>query len=160
GELQPGRRLQGHLGAGRRHPAGDGGARAGRPAGGDPAHRAGTGPGPGRWRAGRPATAATAGGPVVGVTAVSPMLSRIAESLFWIGRYVERADVTARILDVHLHLLLEDPWVDEDAACRSLVAVMGMPAPPPAEPASPALQGVPALLGVARVLDQLGFDDA
>ena len=30
------------------------------------------------------------------------MLSRIAESLFWIGRYVERADDTARILDVHL----------------------------------------------------------
>mgnify|MGYP002128547647 CR=1 FL=1 len=29
------------------------------------------------------------------------MLSRIAESLFWIGRYVERADGTARLLDVH-----------------------------------------------------------
>lgn len=28
------------------------------------------------------------------------MLSRIAESLFWIGRYVERAEDTARILDV------------------------------------------------------------
>ncbi|MEE6272531.1 alpha-E domain-containing protein [Georgenia wangjunii] len=57
------------------------------------------------------------------------MLSRIAESLFWIGRYVERADVTARILDVHLQLLLEDPWVEEDTACRSLLAIMGMPAP-------------------------------
>ena len=30
------------------------------------------------------------------------MLSRIAESLFWIGRYVERAEDTSRILDVHL----------------------------------------------------------
>ena len=28
------------------------------------------------------------------------MLSRIAESLFWIGRYIERSDGTARILDV------------------------------------------------------------
>ena len=37
------------------------------------------------------------------------MLSRIAESLFWIGRYIERSDGTARILDVHLQLLLEDP---------------------------------------------------
>ena len=27
------------------------------------------------------------------------MLSRIAESLFWIGRYVERAEDTARILE-------------------------------------------------------------
>ncbi|WP_375388034.1 alpha-E domain-containing protein [uncultured Amnibacterium sp.] len=57
------------------------------------------------------------------------MLSRIAESLFWIGRYIERGDGTARILDVHLQLLLEDPWVHEDAACRGLLAVMGSPAP-------------------------------
>ncbi|WP_298227058.1 alpha-E domain-containing protein [Gryllotalpicola sp.] len=57
------------------------------------------------------------------------MLSRIAESLFWIGRYVERADGTARILDVHLQLLLEDPWVDEDTACRALLDVMGSAAP-------------------------------
>lgn len=53
------------------------------------------------------------------------MLSRIAESLFWIGRYVARADGTARILDVHLQLLLEDPWVDEETACESLLGVMG-----------------------------------
>ena len=52
------------------------------------------------------------------------MLSRIAEALFWIGRYVERSGGTARILDVHLQLLLEDPWVDEDTACRALFAVM------------------------------------
>ena len=57
------------------------------------------------------------------------MLSRIAESLFWIGRYLERADGTARILDAHLQLLLEDPWIDEDNACRSLLAVMGAEAP-------------------------------
>ena len=53
------------------------------------------------------------------------MLSRIAESLFWIGRYIERSDGTARILDVHLQLLLEDPWIDEDTACRALLSVMG-----------------------------------
>jgi uncharacterized alpha-E superfamily protein len=58
------------------------------------------------------------------------VLSRIAESLFWIGRYVERADDTARILDAHLQLLLEDPWIEEDPACRSLLAVMGAPEPP------------------------------
>lgn len=53
------------------------------------------------------------------------MLSRIAEALFWIGRYVERSDGTARILDVHLQLLLEDKWIDEDTACRALLSVMG-----------------------------------
>jgi len=35
------------------------------------------------------------------------MLSRIAESLFWLGRYIERAEDTARILDVNYHMLLE-----------------------------------------------------
>jgi uncharacterized alpha-E superfamily protein len=57
------------------------------------------------------------------------MLSRIAESLFWIGRYIERSDGTARILDVHLQLLLEDPWIEEDTACRALLSVMGSEAP-------------------------------
>ena len=59
------------------------------------------------------------------------MLSRIAESLFWIGRYVERADGTSRILDVHLQLLLEDTWIEEDPACRSLMSVMGAAPPDP-----------------------------
>ncbi len=56
------------------------------------------------------------------------MLSRIAESLFWVGRYVERADDTARILDVYLQLLLEDVQLTEGEACRALLAVMGLPA--------------------------------
>ena len=60
------------------------------------------------------------------------MLSRIAESLFWIGRYLERAEDTSRILDVHLNLLVEDPAVDEEPACRALLAVMG--ATPPEHP--------------------------
>jgi uncharacterized alpha-E superfamily protein len=55
------------------------------------------------------------------------VLSRIAESLYWIGRYVERAESTARILDVHLQRMLADPWTQEEAACQSLLRVMGMP---------------------------------
>ena len=35
------------------------------------------------------------------------MLSRIADSLFWLARYMERAEYTARILDVNYHMLLE-----------------------------------------------------
>lgn len=54
------------------------------------------------------------------------MLSRIAESLFWIGRYVERADVTARILEVQNQLLVEDPFVEEEASCRLLLGIMGV----------------------------------
>lgn len=57
------------------------------------------------------------------------MLSRIAESLYWIGRYVERAEDTARILDVHMQRLLDDPTMDEDAS-RRLLGVMGVDAGP------------------------------
>jgi uncharacterized alpha-E superfamily protein len=55
------------------------------------------------------------------------MLSRVAEALFWVGRYVERAEDTARLLDVHFHEVLEDPGVDEARACAVLLAVMGVP---------------------------------
>src|SRR5258706_12139367 len=76
------------------------------------------------------------------------MLSRIAESLFWIGRYVERADDRARILDAFLARVLEDPWIDEDAACRSLLAILG--SGPPHD----------ARLTTGDVLELLGFDVA
>ncbi len=56
------------------------------------------------------------------------LLSRIAETLFWTGRYIERADDTARMVDVYVHRMLEEPRADEDAGCRALLAVLGMPA--------------------------------
>ena len=74
------------------------------------------------------------------------MLSRIAESLFWTGRYVERADDMARILDVHLHHLLEDPTVDESTACSALLAAMGVAVGDTAPDA-------------ASVTEKLAFDD-
>jgi uncharacterized alpha-E superfamily protein len=39
------------------------------------------------------------------------MLSRIAENLYWIGRYIERAENTARLLDVNYHAIVEAPVV-------------------------------------------------
>ena len=59
------------------------------------------------------------------------MLSRVAEALFWMGRYVERAEDTARLLDVHFHQVVEDPAVDEAETCRVLAAVMGVEDDPP-----------------------------
>ncbi len=55
------------------------------------------------------------------------MLSRIAESLYWIGRYVERAEDTARILDVHFHLLVEDRGAEAAESYRTLLRAMGLP---------------------------------
>ncbi|GCE38711.1 hypothetical protein CJ179_39810 [Rhodococcus sp. ACS1] len=57
------------------------------------------------------------------------MLARNAESLYWIGRYVERADDMARILDVAVHQLLDDASVDPDRTSRLLLRVLGIEAP-------------------------------
>lgn len=40
------------------------------------------------------------------------MLSRVANCLYWLSRYIERADNTARIIDVNLQLLLESRRLD------------------------------------------------
>lgn len=53
------------------------------------------------------------------------MLSRIAENLFWLGRYVERAEYTSRILEVHMQLLVDDLSADERASARALFVAMG-----------------------------------
>ncbi|MGH8986520.1 MAG: alpha-E domain-containing protein [Acidimicrobiia bacterium] len=56
------------------------------------------------------------------------MLSRIAQSLYWIGRYVERAEDTARLLDAYFHLLVEERYADEAQVCRTLLDAMGVDA--------------------------------
>src|SRR5262249_6974552 len=53
------------------------------------------------------------------------MLSRIADSIFWIGRYMERADNTARILDVNYHMLLEQPPDTYKLRWDPLIAITG-----------------------------------
>src|SRR3984957_21128787 len=63
----------------------------------------------------------------------SELLSRIAETLYWTGRYVERADDTARLIDVYVHRVLGEPGADSDAACRALFGILGVPVEPEAE---------------------------
>ena len=81
-----------------------------------------------------------------GATARTGLLSRIAETLFWTGRYIERADDTARMVDVYVHRMLVEPHADEDAGCRALLAVLGMPAPEDTR------------LDIGMALDQLAYD--
>lgn len=51
------------------------------------------------------------------------MLSRHADSAFWIGRYIERAEATARMIDVHYHYGLESPLVGEALRWSSILAI-------------------------------------
>lgn len=52
------------------------------------------------------------------------MLSRHAESLFWMGRYVERAEYSTRMLDVTYHSLLESAAWESERAWRDLLKVL------------------------------------
>lgn len=42
------------------------------------------------------------------------LLSRVADSLYWMSRYLERAEHTARVIDVTLNLMLEQSPQDAD----------------------------------------------
>lgn len=52
------------------------------------------------------------------------MLARLAENLFWAGRYIERAEDTARMVDVTYHTLLESPPLEVDLAWEQLLEVL------------------------------------
>ena len=41
------------------------------------------------------------------------LLSRVADALYWISRYLERAEHTARLIDVRLDLGLDRRRADE-----------------------------------------------
>lgn len=41
------------------------------------------------------------------------MLSRVADSIYWMSRYVERAENVARFVDVNLNLMLDSPMTDQ-----------------------------------------------
>ena len=53
------------------------------------------------------------------------MLSRVAESLYWIGRYLERAEDTARLLDVQYHALLDAQVADHGESWQRLIVLLG-----------------------------------
>jgi uncharacterized alpha-E superfamily protein len=53
------------------------------------------------------------------------MLSRVAESLYWTGRYIERAEDTSRLLHVNFHGMLDADLPDRGRAWRDLIVFLG-----------------------------------
>jgi uncharacterized alpha-E superfamily protein len=53
------------------------------------------------------------------------MLSRIADSLFWMARYMERAEDTARLLDVNYHMLLEQSPQSYELRWDAIITISG-----------------------------------
>ncbi len=55
------------------------------------------------------------------------MLSRVADSLYWMSRYLERAEHTARLLDVNLGLMLDEPASAAERRWKRVLAALGHP---------------------------------
>ncbi len=55
------------------------------------------------------------------------MLSRVADSLYWMSRYLERAENTARQLDVTMSLMLDPGGANEETRWQRMVASLGRP---------------------------------
>jgi uncharacterized alpha-E superfamily protein len=53
------------------------------------------------------------------------MLSRVAESLYWTARYVERAENVTRLLDVNFHALLDAQVAGRGEVWQRIVSLLG-----------------------------------
>lgn len=84
------------------------------------------------------------------------MLSRVADSLYWTSRYLERAEHTARLIDINLGLMLDRSRLSAEQRWQRVLAALG---------AAPGLDrradadGEPARwVGVASLVHLLCFD--
>jgi uncharacterized alpha-E superfamily protein len=55
------------------------------------------------------------------------MLSRVADSLYWMSRYLERAEHSTRLLDVNLNLMLDESPTSSDHRWLRMLAALGNP---------------------------------
>ena len=55
------------------------------------------------------------------------MLSRVADSLYWMSRYIERAEHTTRLLDVNLNLMLDESATSADRRWQRMLQALGSP---------------------------------
>src|ERR1700733_12713791 len=55
------------------------------------------------------------------------MLSRVADSLYWMSRYLERAENTVRQLDVTMSLMLDTGGANAEMRWQRLVSALGKP---------------------------------
>jgi uncharacterized alpha-E superfamily protein len=56
-----------------------------------------------------------------------PMLSRVADSLYWMSRYLERAEHTTRLLDVNLNLMLDEGPTGAERRWQRVLQALGRP---------------------------------
>ena len=54
------------------------------------------------------------------------MLSRVADNLYWMSRYLERAEHTARVMDVHISLMLDQSKQSAELRWNRLMASLSL----------------------------------
>src|SRR5580693_1351905 len=54
------------------------------------------------------------------------MLSRVADSLYWMSRYLERAEHTARVINIQLNLMLERGVGSDDSYWAHVLRTLGI----------------------------------
>ena len=62
------------------------------------------------------------------------MLSRVAESMYWMSRYLERAEHTSRLIAVKLESMIEQSREDADSSWARVVAALSAEEHVPAQP--------------------------
>jgi uncharacterized alpha-E superfamily protein len=55
------------------------------------------------------------------------MLSRVADSLYWMSRYLERAEHTTRLLEVNLNLMLDESAASAERRWQRVLDALGRP---------------------------------
>lgn len=55
------------------------------------------------------------------------MLSRVADSLYWMSRYLERAEHTSRVIDVQLNLMLDETPGSSDRRWSRVISTLNLP---------------------------------
>jgi uncharacterized alpha-E superfamily protein len=55
------------------------------------------------------------------------MLSRVADSLYWMSRYLERANYTSRLIDVNFNLMLDESAPSSVNRWHRVIRVLGSP---------------------------------
>jgi uncharacterized alpha-E superfamily protein len=64
---------------------------------------------------------------------MNSMLSRVADNLYWMSRYLERAEHTASLIDEHLNLMLDSFSISEDQRWTAVSASLGVAMPEPSD---------------------------
>lgn len=55
------------------------------------------------------------------------MLSRVADSLYWMARYLERAEHTSRVIEVQMNLMLDQTALTTEQRWDRILACLGFP---------------------------------